>query len=565
VAEHGPRPDAWVGHVANAIVSWIMSNRLDRSYGGPDAGTTSCVRRWCLAPDLDSFAVAAGETEEGGAATAPEAAPGRKRWYQRPTIRARKEEAERGSSITRALDDRENDETRLPSGEEVHLGGLAMMEAFTPSTVSSLYDVLEHWPARRAVQRRDWIEQLERSRGGAHGGWQSLGVVRPRGAFIIGEGVHDPDLPDGVDAVWLHLSYVTPALAMIVATFTLSESAGELSDLLRQDYQTEHDDVRIRVYGRLGKLRANIPWARPARHGVSYSIRHPEDLKRRACLALIRGHEDGCGRWFARKFPGRLSADPEDRPVIRLVFTREQVPYAQRLPWLRPIGLDFALPIWRSVRPAGWWLAENRWPYEDRRYALTLAARRSDAAREPTAERDQGSNWYLTQRFGDDYAPLVARYGISALMSLYARELGQLRDRAGVRRFPKRPVQQARELDNYLARDGLDASTVAADLEALTSDLPRFRWNVPEFLEVLEVLPEPRRIRQSDEFVPSLCRRIRDQALRLASDTEKTIGNIRASAELRQAIANTRLQRVLLILSLAAIIIAVVSLVVAKH
>lgn len=488
----------------------------------------------------------------------------RKRWYQRPTVHALRKEAEQDALMIRALDARENDETRLPIGEEIHLGGLVLTEAFTPSTVSSLYDVLEHWPSDRPDRRRDWIEQLDRSRGGEHGGWHNLGVVRPPGTFIMGDGSHDADLPDGVDAVWLHLSYVTPALAMVVATFTLSECAGDLSSLLRRDYQTEHRDIRIRVYGRLGRLRANLPWARPVRHGMGYSISGPEDQKRRACRALIRGYEDACDSWFARKFPGRFSADPDRRPVVRMLFTREQVPYAERLSWLRPVGLEFALPLWQSVHPKGWWLAEDRWPYESGRYVVTLAARRRDAARERNDERDLESNWHLTQRFGDDQAPLVARYGISALMSLYSAELGKLRDRAGVRRFLRRPVRQAQELDDYLVRDGLDASTMTADLEALTSDLLRFRWNVPEFVEVLDALPERMRTREPEQFVPALCQRIRDQALRLASDTEKTIGNVRASAELRQAVANTRLQRMILLLSLAAIIIAVVSLVVAR-
>lgn len=52
-----------------------------------------------------------------------------------------------------------------------------------------------------------------------------MGVVRPPGAFRFGDGFNDPTLPAGVDAVWLHLSYVTPALAMVVATFTLAEDA----------------------------------------------------------------------------------------------------------------------------------------------------------------------------------------------------------------------------------------------------------------------------------------------------------------------------------------------------
>lgn len=66
------------------------------------------------------------------------------------------------------------------------------------------------------------------------------------------------------------------------------------------------------------------------------------------------------------------------------------------------------------------------------------------------------------------------------------------------------------------------------------------------------------------EYVPTLCARIREQAARLASDTQLAAGNIRASAELRQAIANTRLQRVLLLLAIVAAILAVISLVTAR-
>lgn len=491
----------------------------------------------------------------------------RKRWYQRPSIRALRKEAEQDTAITRSFDDRENEDSRLPEEEEIHLGGLVLTEAFTPSTVSSLYHALEDWPANRPGEKRDRLEQLERSRGGDHGGWQNLGVVRRPGAFLMGTGHNDPDLPEGVDAVWLHVSYVTPTLAMVVATFTLKEEGGDLSPLLRRDYQTQHFNVRVRVYGRFGNLRARIPWARPISHAAGFSVSSPDDQKRKACRALIREREDACGRWFSQRFPGRFAvAESERRPVIRMLFTKEQVPYAERLAWLAPVGLDFAAPLWRSVQPQGWWLAEERWPHENGRHAMTLSARRRDAVREgpgaPPTNPD--SNWYLTQRFGSEQAPLAARHAIVALVSLYAHELGRLRDEAGIKRFPRRPVREGQKLDDYLVRDGLDASTFTADLDSLTSDLIRFRWNVPEFVEVLDHLPPPLRNRQPDEYVPALCSFSREQAARLASDTDKTVGNIKASAELRQAIANTRLQRVIIVLSITAVVVALLSLLAAK-
>ena len=490
----------------------------------------------------------------------------RERWHRRRTVRALKNEG-RGEDreFTRKWDERENNDTRLPVSEAIHLGGIVLTEAFTPSTVSSLVRALERWPSG-AGRKGEWLERLARSRGGDGGGWQNLGVVRPPGSFVMGDDYRDPDLPPGVDAVWLHVSYVTPALAMVVATFSLTEDAGDLSDLLRQDYRTKHFDVRLTVSGRLGNVRAHIPWARPAKHGISWSVSQAEDQKRRACDALIRKHEEACSQWFVARFPGRFAAaTPQDRPVIRMLFTKDQVPYKEKRAWLRPLGLDFALPLWRSTEPKGWWLSEDRWPRRDGRHVMTLAAKRADAATEPGGGLSGESNWYLTQGFGSDQAPLAARHAMTALLSLYGNRLGELRDKAGRKRFPRRPVREARALGDYLIRDGLDAATVTSDLESFAQDLTNFRWGVPEFIEDREGLPERPFSHEPVEYVPALCAAIREHAARLATDTATTTGNIKASAELRQAIASTRLQRFILLLSVAATVVAVVSLLAANH
>ena len=127
-------------------------------------------------------------------------------------------------------------------------------------------------------------------------------------------------------------------------------------------------------------------------------------------------------------------------------------------------------------------------------------------------------------------------------------------------------MRQGRDLDRYLIGDGLDASTAVSDLGVFTEDLTRFRRGVPEYTEYVEGYPEPVRSRsEPSELVPSLRERLRAQAETLARDTAAATANIRASAELRQAIANTRLQRVILFLSGLAIAVAVISLIVALH
>jgi hypothetical protein len=54
---------------------------------------------------------------------------------------------------------------------------------------------------------------------------------------------------------------------------------------------------------------------------------------------------------------------------------------------------------------------------------------------------------------------------------------------------------------------------------------------------------------------------VRGQAKQLAQDSAATTANVRASAELRQAISNTRLQRQVLALAVIAIIVSVLGVV----
>jgi hypothetical protein len=97
-------------------------------------------------------------------------------------------------------------------------------------------------------------------------------------------------------------------------------------------------------------------------------------------------------------------------------------------------------------------------------------------------------------------------------------------------------------------------------LEVFTDNLRRFRSGVPEFTEYRDHLGPGLSEREAMELVPELRKVIRQKARRLASDTALTTRNIRASAELRQSIANTRLQRFTLSLTIIAVTIAVISL-----
>jgi hypothetical protein len=155
-----------------------------------------------------------------------------------------------------------------------------------------LYRALDKLPMDHNL-KREWLTALTNSRRGGLGGWQDLGVVRRPGDFIVGEGYCDPQIT-GVEAVWLYLHYIAPSLAVIVATFTLTEEAGDLSALLREDYQTRllaiSPSASVRIKEKLRR-------ARPGGFKLFRKVSRVEDQKRQVCDTHIRRYEQECGQW----------------------------------------------------------------------------------------------------------------------------------------------------------------------------------------------------------------------------------------------------------------------------
>jgi hypothetical protein len=180
-----------------------------REPGALVPGNCSEGTRGARAPSL-AFVV---DTDLGGDnshddAPPPQSRPKRTWWWQRPTVHQLQRDAKRHRHHRDKSDARWNNETRLPEGEAVHLGGVTLAEAFTPSTVSNLYSTLNKWPRPFGRPDDDWASALERSRSGTGEGWTSLGLVRRPGQFVMGDGHHDGTLPLGVQGAWLSLSYL---------------------------------------------------------------------------------------------------------------------------------------------------------------------------------------------------------------------------------------------------------------------------------------------------------------------------------------------------------------------
>jgi hypothetical protein len=489
-------------------------------------------------------------------------------WFVRPSVNARRRAAQ-GHDRYHDQDDRsENEALRLPRTESVRLSGLVLAEAFAPSAASALGKALRELPAERPADNESWINYMNRGRSGSEKSfWHSLGVIRRPDARIR-PGLYsdiflpdDPSLPEDIDAVWINMHYPVSSVAIVVATFLLAEDASDLSEVLRADYQSEGYDVQVTVQGPFGRLRTRIPWARPAHYRMVTFVRSARDKKRLARESFITGHEKACWQWLGNRFPGRFGIESlSGRPIVRLFVTEEQEPFVSHEGWLTEACLDDFDTVWQAAYAPPWRLKLDDW-IAKRRCTAIAAVRRREAIRRLDG-RSGDTPWDLIQQFQGSTSPLIARWALTCLLAAYSNRLGRLRDQAGRPRRVSMPVRQARELDRYLIADGLDATTVASDLNDLMADPRNYALSTAEY-KLEKSAPrfsgEPEMDGELGTFLGKL---LADRAGRLQRDTAAAMNNIQASAELRQAIAGTRLNRTILVLTIVATIIAVVSLLV---
>ena len=499
----------------------------------------------------------------------PEAQPRRRRqwWWRRMSVRQIKRQAEDIRDLRRRRDEQDNVASRLPGGEEVELAGLVLAEVFAPSTVGRLFEALKEQQDANPYSSGDRGALVKRSRASGGGGWANLGMVRRPGKFLIGNfGISDPKLPVGVDAAFLNVSTVTPSVAVVTVTFALEPGSVDIGAHLAVDRHLTMTDVKVVIPGRLGKLRSRIPWSRPKSHGTTSSMDDVWRLKELAVEDAVRTIEDECAKWFYNQFPGGFSkVSTARRPHVRIVLTEQALPFESGWP-RTPIDAAGIGVSWGAYRgsdadTAGWRLSTGSPFRSEREETWVFAARRSDVAYENTRDEPDGTNWTVVQRFADEHSQLVALRALQVMLQSYSTDLADMRDRADrTRRFP-RTVREAKTMNTYLLTTGLDVASVTSDVSLLTKNLKRFRWSVAEYHrepdEPTESEPGPN---HRDSLVPVMRSSMRWQAKRLARASIDTDQNLRASAELQQAIANTRMQRVVLVLTVVAIAVAVLAL-----
>jgi hypothetical protein len=277
---------------------------------------------------------------------------------------------------------------------------------------------------------------------------------------------------------------------------------------------------------------------------------HAKEAREESCYRLVRGIETACARWAAFRFPGALGRLPfEERPIGRTFGLGG-------FSWTENEKIPEALGIWHfsDTRSHEVWTTGERlnWSISTsglRNRINTITAFRSiDTSDGKVADPHLRS---LLHGFSESFDDFMARWGLVQTLSLYRAELVKMRDGTASARAA---VDSAKTLSDYISRHGTDTVTVATDVV-----------DGPDLIVLFEM--EQRLLAKGNDptvdapqLLSTTQQLLRSNAKQVLMEYGATTSAVTAYSQLALAAENAKLQQKLFRYTVAAIIVAVLSL-----
>lgn len=451
---------------------------------------------------------------------------------------------ERDENYQRLRDDLENKETKVPLGTNLRVRVVWGVEYYGSAEIEGLYAALEKLRWRGVGgHNENWVplRWLSHQRAyGSAGAWLNVGTVLNKGQKrnpTIGENF--AKLPEGVNSLQVGIFQLTPSLSAVVVGFHLEDRlAARYEEILNSDRATQ------------------------LQRGPRFSIRHanPAHLKREDVEKTRAELRRLVGGWFAGNLPGyfsrlgRLDAVPTMELLTANGLGDTTSARAYREDWSSLLV---------QVSPHNTWLCSETGAIEisiedyfgDVEHFHIVA--QVDLKRMPSDKlRMYGGVEYGIGRYCHDlFDGMLARAAVLGLLKEQGRDLRITRERIRNVRLRRRRISQTlRDIGQFFERT-VGASIAARDLAEQSKSSGQFVRDFPKF-----ELGESGFNGGGHNFAKAVRIAVNRIASRLARDEieiREYFNQVSAVLSIQESV---RVQRRILLLTIAAVLIASVSL-----
>lgn len=548
-------------------------------------------------------------------------------WHKRTTVRAEKRRLLSWMVEDDLNNRRDNNDIRLAADQQVHIPAIVLIECFTPSNIKDLFASIDTWPIRPPEYLDSLKDQVKRWRNSEYGGaWTSVAMfARPDSGGLL-DYVADSSIPPATKAVEFLLLSPLPSLTALVAIFYLADECSDISDLLRKHYIPRISRARFRAKGKFARFTHILPFSRAKRVYYVVDVTGPEQLQREDMDNVFSELETHCWQWLNKRAGGKVGVLSADRrPSLRCILLHKlepfgpierdsrgddvegfkrwfdsdsDQPYGEPRGPIAALGLNQSTSAWTTEKRDSFYFS-TRDRYYDTSRAAYISANRSSLIKALGDEFDENDSGlsifnYVLRHYT---LGLLSAWTIDQMLARYKEEISDIRDSSAASQSAYRV---ANRLNNFLVRDGHDATIVSRDASRIAG-LEYSLRETPPFVNLSDVSmrqaiarraneesgetrpPIHRRWREylsswksnevvvsdvqtheaeTEKLVGHYRREIAASARLVASELELATGSISTSATLLQAMSEIRLQRWSLIIAVLAIVIAVIAIIV---
>jgi hypothetical protein len=448
----------------------------------------------------------------------------------------------------------ENKSTRPPEGEEVRRPGLLLTDCFVAGDADRLVEGLTFLgfdPDGRLGPGsgfETWIQHARRT--GRPGGWLEVGSVLPAPAQVFRFHAQvQAELPEEFTQILLRLSAPIPGLIALTAFFRLSDAAA-----LGIDNQLRTDR-----------------FLRVEKRGSTTSYASSRHRKHEAVKAEREGMREIATTWLAQTFAGTLTAQFQmgTLPCVELLALKQHDPFVD--PGQRAnvtddyrflLSIDHGGDAFESPEELRGWRIGAPWRSTDPQWVLVAGCRdpgTETAASEQQQDADPGLPYprpteahYLL----DTFAGLNEQFAVVALLTQYEAELARVRDGLASADTAEATLRRLSTVKSTFFDLTFDAALVAHGVASWAEHEGRWSYNVPQLIPASAF----RREAQPDLH---LSESLRWRAQAAATWIDEMEGRLReqltVTSNIEAASTNIKLVQVTLVVSLLALIVAVIA------
>ena len=505
--------------------------------------------------------IVAGEADPGASPNTPPAHTNRlRKWIAE--LRFRRQWYRFDSDIRAATDAKDNEESKLPAGESIHLAGFWLTELYLPSSIESLRRGIDAMGWRRGkMEDGDVVEWIDQQRS-ATGSWRSLGFVTSvdHPAFMAHR---TAKLPPGIRATFPSL-HASSGLSAMTALFLLDDSCSdELNNILRRDIEGRKEDLQPHyMFGNSLKSRiGRLAWKLlPHWFFVHSTSLYSARLDRpKAVQDYLRAHRQACSDWMADRFPGAFSEGEwrSELPSVELFVSDSERPLDQSsgsVAAFEAVGLARRLQVWESPEWPAIRLALPDFAGRAGPSSLTIACKRDESFEPGQGYGDDRDDWSIAMYAEHRVQGLAFRWAMVQLLITYRRRLASMRDVVSRDARKRTTMRDLKRIRSILSTDAVDLEVAAREIRHLAQNDILFRSEFMTFVEVKPGYAKPDR--EPASLVDWWRQGLQETPNDLVEEMRILVGSLAATSNVKSAMSSIALQRLVIALTVVSIAIA---------